>query len=265
MGAGRAVNATGTQLNPRVHFNWHEYAQTLMYLHRYEEANGAIKQARVIDPDSFWGRTTQALIAIQESGDAQTALQLVIGTRYGSDFDFFESYMLVNTLAQRFEEALTAARDIPNDLEIRRGLITLREDWAAQILHYMNKPGEAKQAAGAALFRLNGLRTELGEDYRIDLAEARIRALQGAGAGEVRALVQKSVSSVPADSVDEFQFKLYHAQIFGIAGMASEAAEILESLLQPPSDVSVYRIHLDPAFDDIRDDPVFVAMMERNR
>ena len=253
------------KLNPRVHFNWHEYAQTLMYLHRYEEANSAIKQARVIDPDSFWGRSTQALIALQESGDTQTAQQLMIGARYGSDYDFFESYMLVNMLARRFEEALTAARDIPNDLEIRRGLITLREDWAAQILHYMNKPEEVKQAAGAALFRLKGLRAELGEDYRIDLAEARIRALQGAGAEEVRALVQKSVSSAPADSVAGFQFKLYHAQIFGIAGMAPEAAEILESLLQPPSNVSVYRIDLDPAFNDIRDDPAFMAMMERNR
>jgi len=253
------------KLNPRVHFNWHEYAQTLMYLHRYEEANDAIKQARVIDPDSFWGRSTKALIAIQEKGDTQTAQQLMIGARYGSDYDFFESYMLVNMLARRFEEALTAARDIPNDLEIRRGLITLREDWAAQILHFMNKPGEAKQAAGAALFRLKGLRTELGEDYRIDLAEARIRALQGAGTEEVRTLVQKSVSSAPADSVSEFQRKLYHAQIFGMAGMAPEAAEILEALLQPPSNVSVYRIDLDPAFDEIRDDPDFVAMMERNR
>ena len=77
--------------------------------------------------------------------------------------------------------------------------------------------------------------------------------------------MQKSVSSAPADSVSEFQRKRYHAQIFGMAGMAPEAAEILEALLQPPSNVSVYRIDLDPAFDEIRDDPAFVAMMERNR
>lgn len=253
------------KLNPRVHFNWHEYAQTLMYLHRYEEANSAVKQARVVDPDSFWGRTTHALIAIQERGDTQTALQLIIGVRHGGDYDFFNAYMVVNMLSQRFDEALEASRDIPNDLEIRRGTITLREDWAAQILHYMNKPAEANQAAGAALFRLRGLRTEMGEDYRIDLAEARIRALQGADAEEVRALVHKSMSSAPADSIAEFQFKLVHAQIYGIAGMAHEAAELLESLLQPPSNVSVFRIDLDPAFNDIRDDPAFMAMMMRNR
>ena len=50
------------KLNPRVHFSWHEYALTLMYLHRYEEAMSAVKQSRVIDPDSFWGKTTQAYI-----------------------------------------------------------------------------------------------------------------------------------------------------------------------------------------------------------
>ena len=253
------------KLNPRVHFNWHEYAQTLMNLHRYEEANRAIKQARVIDPDSFWGRTSQARLVMQESGDIETALQLIIGTRYGSDYDFFESYMLVNILARRFEEALAAARDIPNELEVRRGIIVLREDWAAQNLHYLGRNEEVKQAAGAALFRLRSLRTELGEDYRIDLAEARIRALQGAGPDEVRALVEKSMSSMPEDNVAAFQSKLYHAQIFGIAGMAPEAVDLLESLLKPPSNVSLHRIDLDPAFDGIRDDPVFMDMMERNR
>ncbi len=40
---------------------------------------------------------------------------------------------------------------------------------------------------------------------------------------------------------------------------------MLEPLLQPPSATSVLTIDLDPAFDAIRDDPEFTAMMERNR
>jgi tetratricopeptide (TPR) repeat protein len=252
------------KLNPRVHFSWHEYALTLMYLHRYEEAMSAVKQSRVIDPDSFWGKTTQAYIVLQESGDTQSALQLIIGAQHG-DYDFFEAYMFVNMLARRFDEALAAARNLPDDLEVRRGVITLREDWAAQSLHYAGKLDEAKLAAGAALFRLKGLRTELCEDYRIDIAEARILALQGAGPDEVRTLVKKSVSQLPADSVDAFQLKLIFAKIFGIAGMVSEAIELLEPLFQPPSDLSVHLVELDPAFDGIRDDPEFTAMMERNR
>ncbi len=252
------------RLNPRVHFNWHEYAITLMYLHRYEEAMSAVKQARVIDPDSFWGKTTEALIGLQENGDTQSAVQLIIGAQHG-DYDFFESYMLVNMLARRFDEALAAARNLSNDLEVRRGVITLREDWAAQNLHFMGKREEAKQAAAAALFRLKGLSTELGEDYRIDLAQARVRALQGAGPEEVRTLVQKSASQLPTDNVAVFESKLSFAKVFGIAGMATEAIEMLEPLFQPPSEASVHLVELDPAFDDVRDDPGFIAMLERNR
>lgn len=252
------------RLNPRVHFNWHEYALTLLYLHRYEEAMSAVKQARVIDPDSFWGKTTEALIALQESGDTQSALQLTIGAQHG-DYDFFESYMYVNMLARRFDEALAAARNLSNDLEVRRGVITFRGDWAAQNLHFMGKREEAKQAAAAALFRLRGLSTELGEDYRIDLAQARIRALQGADPEEVATLVQKSVSQLPTDNVAAFQSKQTYARIFGIAGMAREAVEMLEPLFRPPSSVSVALVDLDPAFDSIRDDPGFIAMIERNR
>lgn len=253
------------KLNPRVHFNWHEYAVTLMYLHRYDEANRAIQQAREIDPDSFWGKTTEARLALQERGDTETAVKLTIGVQHGDDFNYFQSFMNVNMLAGRYEIALTAARNLPNDLEVQHSLITFREDWAAQNLHYMGKADEARQAAGAALFRLKGMRTELGEDHRLDLAEARIRALQGAGPEEVRALVDKSVSSVPLDDIAAFTNRFTHAQIFAIAGMAPEAIEMLEPLFQPPSTVSIAWLELDPAFDGIRDIPDFKAMMERNR
>ena len=253
------------KLNPRVSFNWHEYALTLMYLHRYEEANAAVKKARTLDPDSFWGKTTQTHIVLQEYGDVQTAVQLTIGAQHSQDFDIFESFMRVRKLARRYDEALEAARNLSDELEIQRGNITLREDWAAQILHFMGRQDEARQAASAALFRLKGLSTELGEDYRIDLAEARVSAIQGAAAEKIRPLIQKSITSMPKDDLAAFEIKLECAEIFGIAGMTAEAIDILESILVPPSSSSVYTIDLDPAFDAIRGDPEFIAMMERHR
>ena len=141
----------------------------------------------------------------------------------------------------------------------------LREDWAAQILYFMERFDEATDAASAALFRLKGLRDELGNDYRIDMAEATMRTIQGASPGEVRTLVQKSMASRPEDKVEEFRFKLDYARIYGIAGMTAEAVEMLEPLFSPPSETSVYTVDLDPAFDSIRDDPEFEALMERHR
>ena len=253
------------KLNPRVHFNWHEYALTLMYLHRYEDAMSAVKQARAIDPDNFWGRTTEAQILLQKSGDTGSAVQLTVGAQRGGDYSFFQTYMLVSTMARRFDDALAAARNLANDAEVQQGTITFREDWAAQILHFMGRSDEARQAAAAALFRLKSLRTELGDDYRVDLAEARVRAIQGDSPETIKTLVQKSESSAPADQLAEFVSGYTYSQIFAIAGMTTEAIETLEPLLRPPSETSVFLVDLDPAFDAIRDDSEFKAMMERNR
>ena len=72
------------------------------------------------------------------------------------------------------------------------------------------------------------------------------------------------MSSSPNDELAAFQFNLKYAQIYAIAGLAPETIELLESLLLPPSNTSVYTIDLDPAFDGIRKNPEFVAMMEKH-
>jgi TolB-like protein/Tfp pilus assembly protein PilF len=253
------------KLNPRVHFNWHEYAITLMYLHRFEDANNAVAKARALDPDNFWGKGTQARIGLQQSGDLDTAMQLTIGAQHTDEFGFFEAYMLVRIFADRFDEALEAGRNISDELEIQLNSIILREDWAAQVLHFMGREDEARQAAGAALFRLKRLRTEMGEDFRIDLAEARVSAILGADPEKLRMLVQKAMANQPADDLAAFEYRLKYARIFGIADMASEAVEILETILIPPSDTSINTVALDPAFDGISDNPEFLTMLERYR
>jgi len=253
------------KLDPRVGINWQEYALTLKYMHQYEAAEKAAKRARGIDPASFWGKGALAEIALQARGDAETAVQLTIGAQKHSEADFFEYYMVSRVLARRFGEALEAAREISENMQVQRGQISLSEDWAAQVLHFMGRKEEARQAAGAALFRLHGIRTKLGEDYRIDLAELRVSAIQGANKETVKKLAQKSSSSMPNDALQAFQIRAEHARIFAIAGMTTESIEILESILVPPSETSVFIVDLDPAYDVIREDPEFVAMMERYR
>ena len=253
------------KLNPRTHFNWAEYSITVAYMHDYEEAKRAAQQSRTLDPESFWGRTTLARVVLQESGDTQTALQLTVGAQHSNDAYFFETFMLANLFARKFDKALKAARNLPVEMEIQQGEITLKEDWAARILHFMGRQDEAVQAASAALFRLKGLRKDLGEDYRIDRAEARVIAIQGATGDKIRALVKKSMASMPEDDLVESEFKLDYARIFAITGLATEAIEMLESILLPPSETSVYTINLDPAFDGIRNHPEFVAMIERHK
>ena len=61
--------------------------------------------------------------------------------------------MIATMFGRRFEEALEAARNLPDELEIQRGRIILRENWAAEILHFMGREDDARAAANAALFR----------------------------------------------------------------------------------------------------------------
>jgi len=253
------------KLNPRMDFSWFEYAQTQQYLHQYGQATEAAKRAQQIDPSSFWGKSALASIALQARGDAKTAVQLTIGAQHYSDEDFLDYYIQARVLGRRFDEVLETVRKLTLDMEIQRGAVTLSEDLAAQILYFMGRKDEARQAASAALFRLHGIRAELGQDYRIDLAELRVTAIQGASQETIEKLAQKSRLSMPKDALQAFQIRAEHARIFAIAGMTAESIEMLESVLLPPSQTSVYIVDLDPAYDDIREDPEFVAMMERYR
>jgi hypothetical protein len=150
-------------------------------------------------------------------------------------------------------------------MEIQRGTINLKEDWSARILYYMGRSEEAQQAANAALFRLNGLRADPGDQHRIDIAEAMANAIRGSDPDAVKQLVQKAMASAPRDEVAAFQIRFYCARIFAIAGMVTEAVELLETVLLPPSDTSMHIVDLDPAFDSIRNTPEFVAMSGRFR
>jgi TolB-like protein/Tfp pilus assembly protein PilF len=253
------------KLNPRIAFNWVEFGWTYHYLHRYVEARAKYQQALAIDPDLFWAKSNLALLEIQESGNVKAAVQLTIGAQHSAEFDHVEVFMVTRTVDRRFEEVLEVARKLPDQMEIQHGVIMLREMWSARILYYMGREDEASAAAEAAQFRLQGLRVKLGDDYRIDLADAQIDAIKGADPETLRNLVQKSVASRPEDKVAEVGFKLDIARIFAMAGMTAETIELLDPLFTPPSETSVYTIGLDPAFDGIREDPEFAAMMERHR
>jgi len=251
------------ELNPRVYINWVEYGLTYLYLHRYEEARQAFEKAAAINADHPWVKEGLSRLALQQSGDAQKAVMLTTGVQASGDPTFVEGFINARLYARHFEEALQTARSIPDTVEVQRHLITLREDWAAQILHYMGRRDESRDAANAALFRLQGLRSVLGNDYRIDLPEARLHAILDENDEAVRARAYKAMTSSPEDKVDEFRIRLEVARIYATAGLAADCVELLSSLLLPPSETTWSTVSLDPAFDSIRNAPEFVAMMER--
>ena len=90
-------------------------------------------------------------------------------------------------------------------------------------------------------------------------------AVQGGTEAEIRDALGKSSSSRPADVLEEFNNRYEHARIYAIAGMTSDSIASLEPLFSPPSAISVPWVELDPVFNGIREEPEFMAMMERHR
>lgn len=262
---GEASMRRSLRLDPRVSYNWAELGGTYMFLHHFEESRVALLESLAVNPDDYWGKTNLADLGLMTSGNIESALKLTEGAENTVEYSYFEQYMDTRNFAGHFEEALTAARNVNPELEVQRNLIMLREIWAAQTLFFMGQKDEAKQAANAALFRLKSLGEKLGEDYRLDMAHAMLSPILGESAKQLDAKIQKSVQSSPADSIQDILFQIRYARIYAMAGRTAEAIEQLEPLFTPPSETSTHTVDLDPAFDGIRENPEFVAMMERYR
>jgi TolB-like protein/Tfp pilus assembly protein PilF len=251
------------RLDPRVTFNWVELAQTLGYLHRYEAARRALSAARNLDPASFWVKTLTSDLALNSEGDLATALRATTGIQHSGEPISILQFVEPRLMAGRFDEALEAVAGMPEALEINRARIQLREEFQA-LIHFLAGESEAARAsADAAWFRLQNLRQTLGEDYRILHAEALVAALRGENPDALRARVRLAVDARPLDAVENVIHDWQLARVFGLAGMAEDATRWLAPRLEAPSYMTAKRVALDPAFDTVREDVAFSAMLER--
>ena len=252
------------ELNPRIHFNWIEYGLTQAYLHRYDKAERALEKARELDINHYWTKDFQSRLSMI-AGDFDAAVRTTTGAQHSDEVGFFESYVNSRILSHRFEEALEAAREMPADFEIQRQLILLRECSSAQILHYMGRKNEALEAARACMFRLKGLRASLSDDYRILHTEFQMSPILGESIDKILSRNEKVQAAAPTDAVERFRFAYQNAQTFGIANMSAQAISNVDEVLSGPNEVSVRIIDADPAFNSVRNDPEFIAMLEQHR
>jgi serine/threonine-protein kinase len=123
--------------------------------------------------------------------------------------------------------------------------------------------GAATRAFTEALVQLDSVLRELTDDWRAHAS----RGLALAGLG------RQSEAKREADWFTRWRgyADLYRrpslsnarAMIFAQAGLVEEALTEIEPLLAGPSVTSVHMVRLDPAWDPIRDDPRFQALLEK--
>lgn len=253
------------RLNPRLAHYWGDFAVTLTMLHRYDEARGAIEKASNLEPDNHVIRGLAANIELTGYGDVESAIRLTTGIQHTAEWDNFDAFIGARLAGKRFDEALAAVQGMDDRLEVQRQLIVLREDYLAQVYHFMGDHEASRSAADAAWFRLQTLRESMGDDYRLLLAEARVAALRGEPAENLASRVSQALGAQPADGVETRRASLEAARLYAMAGETAEAVAQLEPLFTPPSWVTAFSVEYDPAFDGIRESPEFIAMLERQK
>ncbi|MCZ6559505.1 MAG: tetratricopeptide repeat protein, partial [Gammaproteobacteria bacterium] len=253
-----------TNLDPRAYFNWLELGQTYAYLNRFEEAYEAIEKGRRLDPDSPWGKVYLVDIYLRRDGDTEKAVALLIGAQHSVEVDLRLVYLNTLMMARRFDEALELAKNWPAEMELARQLLALKEAIMAEILHFAGHTSEAREKAGLALKRLEQMKQSAPDDYRLYTPEANMLAILGDAEGCV-ASVAKTLRLKPDDAITDMQIRYELARGLAIAGEKKRSIEMLDSLIPPPTVISVPYVEKDPAFDGIRDDPAFIALLNRHR
>ena len=251
-------------LDPRAVFNWMELGITYRYLNRYDKAFEASERARRLDPASFWVKSALADLYLLKDGDPAKAVAALVGAQHAMEFETRGAYVKAFVMARRFDGALELVANWPVEWEQQRQLLILREAWSAEILHFAGRESESREQAKLALERLEQMKLSSPDDYRLYTPEAVMLAIMGDAEGSMAA-VEKTLQLKPVDAVTDMQIRYQLARSLAIAGEIRGSAKMLDSLIPPPTTISVRFIELDPAFDGIRDDPAFVEMLDRHR
>jgi len=252
------------KLNPRLVFNLLETGQTLSYLRRYEEALKLIEAAYKLEPDNYWSKSYLGNLVLTMNGDTDRASTLMVGAQHTNDMGFLFSYWNTQMMAGHFDAALDIANKWSVDWEIDVKSIILRESLIAISMKALGRNADAMVSAQEALGRIAQKKLQGLDDHRVAAAELETYAILG-DQQKVSELVEIILTTKPADAVEDFNTKYRIAQNYAYAGMPGESIATLDAILSGISAFSVPWVELDPAFNDIRNEPDFIAMLERHR
>jgi tetratricopeptide (TPR) repeat protein len=236
----------------------------------WEKAEKTIDRAMAANPDAFGPTEIKAKLALESRGDlsfAQTLLRKVENMPKTPQMqaNVGKAHVGLAILQRNFASAVQEAEKIPDSLlspypgalcEKYTGIGAARK-----IL------GDAEGARAALLkakeFADERIRREPGlADAQVALAEvlAWLEDKEGALAAIARA---REMLPETKDAFDGAGITAKAAEIHALLGDAGTAVTLLDSLLQRPSPVSIPMLKLNPAWDLIRNDARFQALIDK--
>jgi serine/threonine-protein kinase len=257
-------------LNPKDTWPLHNLALNYQMQRNFEAANKTIDRALQINPRGIGLWDIKVKLAMAEKGDFSVYEQ---GVEKGKSFAISDEDRLkilgdhANLLLfqRKYPELLQLGQRFPDDVfKTVPGSLALK--YFAIGIAQKNLGDDA--AARAALVKAKNIFEEQlkqkpdDADLRVQLA----KLLAWLGEKDAAVAEAQRATDLRPESKDAFEGPRITegvAQVYAILGDNARAIELLDGLLNRPSEVTLQTLKLNPAWDPIRNDPAFQALFAK--
>jgi len=247
-----------------------DLAQSYMMVRRYADAEAAFRRALALDPENVQAQTYLVFSILNHTGDAARALAVV----HGDHPQLALLRVMCLTYLRRYGEAIAALEAVPDSPDLFENYYGSPKALQIGFLHEaMGDAGEARRHYALAEGNVRralaeadagGSRTML-VNARLSLAEIE----NGLGRTEEALRLAAGTQALVDGFDDEYSAALWtlsNAGLYGSAARADLAVPLLARVLDAPNGGLAYGpvlLRIDPTWDRIRDDPRFVALLQK--
>jgi TolB-like protein/Flp pilus assembly protein TadD len=238
-----------------------------MATRNFEAADKIFDRGIEAAPESFGLRALKSELAIRWKGDISVAEKELALVPPGIDPEGLVtlSRMEVLTLQRKFNEALQAIQQFRGETLLVRAAVTCpKASLEGTVYLYLDD----KVKAHSAFERARIIAERLVRESPDDAARHGQLGLILAGLGQKDAAIaegKRAVELLPEsqDAFDGPDVTVVLAQIYAWTGESDEAFRLLDHLLVVPNGITVPSLKLDPAWDPLRKDPRFQALIDK--
>jgi TolB-like protein/Flp pilus assembly protein TadD len=236
-------------------------------LRDFDAADKTLDRALAAAPQAFAPVGFKAYVAVLSKGDLILAKKQLSSIATDSDPNgmvaFAQWWLLM--LQGNFPEALAVTQKFPGEILMIETTAPVPKALLKGIIYSLqdDKPKAQIELAQARIISDNLLR-EAPEDAARHAQHGLILAALGQKK-EAIAEGKRAVELLPEsqDAFDGPKITASLAQIYALTGESDEAFRLLDHLLQVPNGLTVPTLKLDPAWDPLRKDPRFQALIDK--
>jgi len=234
-------------------------------LRQYEAADKMFDRALEVAPDSFSSRALKAVIAILWKGDVEAAeKQLALSPVRDANGLVTSTEVWVLMLARNFPEALRAIEQFRGEVFDAHTGRTPKAFFEGLIYMYQGD----KTRATDAFKHAHVIAEQLVQESPNDAPRRAVLGQILAALDEKDAAIAegKRATELLPESVDAYdgpQITGQLAAIYAWTGEHEQALGLLDHLLQVPNGTTIALLKIDPAWDALRKDPGFQALLNK--